>query len=84
MFLQLLGGTVLTQSIIVRALHDSNVIDKKQVIDIANSWLVELSKLEGEEVENIKKVLDLFITYLVDEKSGHPSWLQGVLLGGKI
>lgn len=87
LLLHLNGGSILTQAIIVKALHEAKVIDKSKIIELANHWAAEISEFEEVEAANIKTVIDLFVTLIEGEeapgRSSFPSWFRGIVTGGK-
>lgn len=87
LLLHMSGGSVLTQAITVKALHNAKVINKSQIIGLASHWSAELAEYEEPEAANMKSVIDLFITLIEDEECSDPrslpSWFRGVTPGGQ-
>lgn len=81
--LHLSGGYILSQAIIINALHEAKVIDKKIIIEKLQSWVEEAQKLDNDFPDAIKP-LELLASILSDDNpTPRPDWFRGVLSGGK-
>lgn len=86
--LQTQGGTLLTQAILVNALHNAKVIDKQQIVSLAREYSAELATYGETDADQMRSVIDTFIQMLskdtpdTDPTKTRPDWLRAVLHGG--